>query len=112
MTTTTILNGSLTWNDPTAAMPCSPLRAGAARPEAREASRSAAGSPPSALRSLRRAWLGALREEAREVAPFERMALGLAIFSVALALASATLTNLEFVRGWEIFTQWVSAAVL
>jgi hypothetical protein len=110
MTTTAILNGEATRND-LATASAAPI-ASLARPAIdAEGTRPSPANPPRTLRSLNRLWLGALAEESRDVAPWERMALGLVIFSVALSVAASVLANVDLVRGWGSFVELVRLAL-
>jgi hypothetical protein len=110
MTTKAIFNGEATRNDftPAIAAPVSSLVTPASDAKG---TRPSPASPPRTLRSLNRLWLGALAEESRDVEPWERMALGVVIFSVALSVTASVLANIDLVRGWGNFVELVRFAL-
>ncbi len=92
----------------------------AATPAARNTDRSAALATPrpetatqpgASPERLSRLWTGALADEARHAAPFERMGFALLLVAAVSALVAAAVANAELTFGWSGLVQWVTAAL-
>lgn len=92
----------------------------AATPAARTTDRSAAPAHPRPETAtqpganperLSRLWMGALADEARHAAPFERMGFALLLVAAVTALVASAVANAELTLGWSGLVQWVKAAL-
>ena len=61
--------------------------------------------------TLSRLWLDELADEARHVAPFERMATALLVFVSAVTVVLAGGAASRFVEGWDTFAAWVQRLI-
>lgn len=57
--------------------------------------------------SLRRLWLGALAEESRDIAPYERMGLAVLAIAAGAAIVSSLGASARFVDNLPAFVVWV-----
>jgi hypothetical protein len=61
--------------------------------------------------TLSRLWLDELADEARHVAPFERMATALLVFTSAVTVVLAGGAAARFVEGWDTVAAWVQRLI-
>jgi hypothetical protein len=78
-------------------------------PDVSRCDRGASAAPRSALHRL---WLDALADEARHVAPFERMATVLLAFVSVVMLLVAFGATTRLVTGWDAFVAFAQRMIL
>lgn len=61
---------------------------------------------------LSRLWLEELAEEARQVAPLERMAVALLVFASVVSLLLAGGATSSLIEGWDAFAAFAQQMVL
>lgn len=90
------------------AFPLTPPARPTSSPPARPLTVSPAPRNQNSPAALSRLWRGTLAEEARAVAPFERMGLALLAFAGGAALLEAVAANAKFVEALPGFTAWAA----
>lgn len=90
------------------AFPLTPLGRQNASPSSRPRTAAGAARNLTSPTALSRLWRGTLAEEARAVAPFERMGMLLLAFAGGVAILEAMAASSGFVEALPRFTAWAA----